>query len=311
MRFRELAGLALVLWSSSARAQMPENPQQIVNLWVQLCVGGGHIETVTGGGTGGVELSLRALDVKGQVKGNYDITKSEAQGLVNGITNALSEVAAAEADKVRVCLQPVRERLLDIVLPPRGQSTKSFTTGTLIPGHDPSPPSPCGPILPDALTLYFGTNAAVPRIFPATVIRIRDKDILIMNRNEKKEISVNLYIYGSDGRYIVTLINNNFDLNPHNEWTKQETSDRTSLIVYDRQHIKVLDVKYFNEAAVRVMGIFRYGADTITIDETQIKVEPGDISGRPGDISGNCMMTAAPKCLNLNRIGCVSHAPIS
>ena len=84
---------------------------------VRLCVAGGHVQALTGGGTGGVDVSLRQLDVKGHLAGQLTVNKSNAEGLVNGIDNALSQVAAAEADKVRDCLQPVRQRVLDILLP--------------------------------------------------------------------------------------------------------------------------------------------------------------------------------------------------
>jgi hypothetical protein len=57
------------------------------------------------------------LDVKGNLKGEFKVDSKNAEGLVNGIDNALSKIAADEADKVRTCLQPVRERLLDVMLP--------------------------------------------------------------------------------------------------------------------------------------------------------------------------------------------------
>jgi hypothetical protein len=50
-----------------------------------------------------------------------------AEGLVNGLDNALSQVAADQGDKVRACLQPVRERLLDVMLPPKRQGSTGQT----------------------------------------------------------------------------------------------------------------------------------------------------------------------------------------
>jgi hypothetical protein len=94
---------------------------------VRLCVGGGRTEATSGTGTGGADLSLRSLDVKGNLKGEFKINKSSAEGLVNGLDNALSQVAADQADKVRVCLQPVRERLLDVMLPPKKQGSTGQT----------------------------------------------------------------------------------------------------------------------------------------------------------------------------------------
>jgi hypothetical protein len=44
---------------------------------------------------------------------------------VNGLDSVLSQVAADQADKVRACLQPVQERLLSLMLPPKRQGTMS------------------------------------------------------------------------------------------------------------------------------------------------------------------------------------------
>jgi hypothetical protein len=122
MRFLRIASsLGFFILSGAAGAQQApadsQNIENIANLMVRLCVGGGHVEALTGGGTGGADISLRSLDVKGHLASEVTVSKSSAEGVVKGIDNAMSQVAADEADKVRVCLQPVRERLLDIMLP--------------------------------------------------------------------------------------------------------------------------------------------------------------------------------------------------
>jgi hypothetical protein len=122
MRFLRIAScLGFFLLSGAVGAQQApvdvQNIENTVNIMVRLCVGGGRVEAVTGGGTGGADISLRSLDVTGHVTGEVTVSKSSAEGLVKGIDNAISQIAANEADKVRVCLQPVRERLLDILLP--------------------------------------------------------------------------------------------------------------------------------------------------------------------------------------------------
>ncbi|MBV9376656.1 MAG: hypothetical protein JO320_16650 [Alphaproteobacteria bacterium] len=94
---------------------------------VRLCVGGGSTQATTGTGSGGADLSLRSLDVKGNLKGEFTVSKSSAEGLVHGLDNALGQVAADQADKVRACLQPVRERLLDVMLPPKRESSTGQT----------------------------------------------------------------------------------------------------------------------------------------------------------------------------------------
>jgi hypothetical protein len=94
---------------------------------VRLCLAGGHTESRSGGGSGGADLSLRSLDIKRNLKAEFKVTSSSAEGLVNGIDNALSQVAADQADKVRACLLPVRERLLDVMLPVKRQGFEGQT----------------------------------------------------------------------------------------------------------------------------------------------------------------------------------------
>jgi hypothetical protein len=113
--------IASVSWPILAAAEDAAEVNVIADTMVRLCVGGGRTEATSGGGAGGADLSLRSLDVKGNIKGEFKVTKSSAEGLVNGIDNALSQVAADQADKVRACLQPVRKRLLDVMLPPAKQ----------------------------------------------------------------------------------------------------------------------------------------------------------------------------------------------
>jgi hypothetical protein len=122
MRVVGLALLAVCAWGPVlGAAQDAVESEKIADLMVRLCVGGGHTEATSGTAVGGADLSLRSLDVRGNLKGEFKINKSSAEGLVNGLDNALSQVAADQADKVRACLRPVRERLLDVMLPPQKQ----------------------------------------------------------------------------------------------------------------------------------------------------------------------------------------------
>jgi hypothetical protein len=119
--------LACLRWPILGAAQDTADTERIADTMVRLCVGGGRTEATSGTGAGGADLSLRSLDVKGNLKGEFKINKSSAEGLVNGLDNALSHVAADQADKVRACLQPVRERLLDVMLPPKKQGSTGQT----------------------------------------------------------------------------------------------------------------------------------------------------------------------------------------
>src|SRR5215471_6135822 len=116
--------VACLFQPGAAQAQGADEINRIADLMVRLCVGGGHTETVSGGGSGGADLSLRSLDIRGNLQGQFKIKRSRAEGLANGIDNAMSQVAADQADKVRDCLKPVRERLLDLMLPRSGEDRR-------------------------------------------------------------------------------------------------------------------------------------------------------------------------------------------
>jgi hypothetical protein len=140
--------LAFVLWPAAGVAQDAAEIGRVADTMVRLCLAGGHTETRSGGGSGGADLSLRSLDVKGELKAEFKVAKSNAEGLVNGIDNALSRVAADQADKVRDCLRPVRERLLDVMLPPKRQNFEGQTVsapGGVAVGHDNTGPITISP----------------------------------------------------------------------------------------------------------------------------------------------------------------------
>jgi hypothetical protein len=118
--------MTIAFWSSTAsHAQKQTDIDQIASTMVRLCVGGGRTETVSGGGGGSANVSLRSLDATGKVTGEFKISRSSAEGLVEGLNNAMNTVAADQADKVRVCLQPVRERLLDLLLPKKSEADET------------------------------------------------------------------------------------------------------------------------------------------------------------------------------------------
>jgi hypothetical protein len=149
MRFSGLATFfACAWWPIVGAAQDTAQIDKIADTMVRLCVGGGHTEATSGTATGGADLSLRSLDVKGNLAGEFKINKSSAEGLVNGLDNALSQVAADQADKVRVCLQPVRERLLDVMLPSKQQGAGQTVTapgGVAVGGDIKNSPITIGP----------------------------------------------------------------------------------------------------------------------------------------------------------------------
>jgi hypothetical protein len=183
MRFpRDFLILGLTLWPAVGSAQDSAEIERIASMMVRLCVGGGSTDTVGGGASGGADLSLRSLDVKGNLKGEFKINKSKAEGLVEGINNAMNQVAADQADKVRTCLQPVRERLLDIMLPLRPNSSPT--------------PSPKG----SSSVVVAGVEVAINGMFLST-----DKKTISANMSLKNTIGDNVLVMavGTESAFVI------------------------------------------------------------------------------------------------------------
>jgi hypothetical protein len=118
----QIIGALLSTGAANAQAISTDDVQKIADTMVRLCVGGGSLQTISGGASGGANVSIRSLDVTGNLSGQFNISRSAAEGLTAGIDNALTQVAASEADKVRDCLAPVRVALLQAMLPPQQPS---------------------------------------------------------------------------------------------------------------------------------------------------------------------------------------------
>src|SRR5689334_10183565 len=63
-------------WPIVGAAQDARETERIADTMVRLCVGGGRTDVTSGTGAGGADLSLRSLDVKGNLKGEFKINKS-------------------------------------------------------------------------------------------------------------------------------------------------------------------------------------------------------------------------------------------
>lgn len=104
-------------WPILGAAQNTVEVQKIADTMVRLCVDGGRLEVISRTITGGTDLSLRSFDVKGNVKDEFEIKKVSVKDLIDGLDNASRQVTADQADRVEVCLQPVRERWLAVPYP--------------------------------------------------------------------------------------------------------------------------------------------------------------------------------------------------
>lgn len=86
-----------------------------IDIFIDTCVGSGSKFIASGEGKAGVDISLKKFRLDGTLAGAVNIKKSEYRLLTDGISNAMTKVAADQADKVRDCLAPVRQNLLRIM----------------------------------------------------------------------------------------------------------------------------------------------------------------------------------------------------
>jgi hypothetical protein len=110
---RFLSAVLLAIGCSSANGAEDITLQEWLDMFVDSCVGGGSSFFVSGGLDAAAGLSLKKLNAGGSIVGQVKVTKSTYRLLSEGISNAMSEVAAGQADKVRECLAPLRQNLLE------------------------------------------------------------------------------------------------------------------------------------------------------------------------------------------------------
>src|SRR5438045_2873979 len=92
-----VVSIALLLCAPQCRPS--PTAKEFADTMVRLCLAGGSTQTVTAG----ADISVRSFDVHGTAAGQFTLNRSSAEGLTQGLNNALTPVAADQADKVREC----------------------------------------------------------------------------------------------------------------------------------------------------------------------------------------------------------------
>jgi hypothetical protein len=103
-----------------AAADTSQNVKDAIDALVLMSVAGGtRYEMETKGGIeGGLALKKLGVGASGEIK----ITRSEARGLVDGLQNAMSQIASEQASAARDCMRPWIDRILKQILGDAGDS---------------------------------------------------------------------------------------------------------------------------------------------------------------------------------------------
>jgi hypothetical protein len=154
--------------------------------------------------------------------------------------------------------------------------------GELKPARDPMPPPPSacsGEDIPkDETRIYGGDSIAI--VNPSlsySLVKIGGEPIIWMNTTPKG-ILVSGNLYTPDGN-LVNLDNNHFETAESLSF-KPRRPDRSTLIVLDKWHHTVLDIRFLNEHAIRVKGtFFKPGYPPVVISDTGIYYKQALLKG--------------------------------
>ena len=133
-------------------------------------------------------------------------------------------------------------------------------SGLLLPANDPSPDNVCdhGPFqIPSGMMfILLGNSASFTNRFPHSVIVVKGEPVLTLNQ-KGDQLAVSAKIFSADGKIVAEIIDNEFSINPNNYFRK-ERPDKSTLVVYDQEGKKVLDVRFINPNTIRFLGILNY-----------------------------------------------------
>jgi len=100
--------------------------QEWIDSYIKLCVGSGSKTIVEGKVDANAGISLRRLGPNATVSGQLHVAKTEFSLLEAGISNAMSGVAADQADKVRECVAPIRAIILEAMKKDLGVNSATY-----------------------------------------------------------------------------------------------------------------------------------------------------------------------------------------
>lgn len=109
---RMLIALSLIIPSYSCADQ--DNTEKAIDWIMKSCVSSGSRILVEGEGSGEASLKLKSLEKLGAgVSGSFNLKKEEIEGL----TDQLNSLSLENAEKIRDCITPFRERIFIMYLP--------------------------------------------------------------------------------------------------------------------------------------------------------------------------------------------------
>jgi hypothetical protein len=151
----------------------------------------------------------------------------------------------------------------------------SETKGVLIPDNATTPPYDCGAVPPDAMIIFLGNSVAYQiNPFPINIFTVAGQSFLSIDKI-KDNLYISAKIFSYDSKILAEIRDNIFYINPNN-YFRIERPNKHTLVVYDQQSRKVLDIYFINSKSVKILGIFNIpNRIPIVIEEEKQKIEGG------------------------------------
>lgn len=159
--------------------------------------------------------------------------------------------------------------------------------GVLIPANDPDPPSTCDDAIPDdALRVYWGNSVTWFRGNHMGMISFGDKEVVGAQREANGNVVINADIT-SDGKSVLFISRNNFDINDNNIIRSMSGRPDHSTIVLADQYRNRFEIRYLNKHSMQLSGKFVLSRSaTVEIEENG----PTRLAG--GIVRGGCFANA-------------------
>jgi len=162
-------------------------------------------------------------------------------------------------------------------------------SGWLVPGAEQTPSQECLSYDPvqhtvgrptqvkipnDHIALFIGGEVVVENNFPQTILKVLDKPVLVVDKNDNGQLAVSMDVYDSDPnpRLIARIENNKFRINPNDIFDMKLSPDKSRLEVIDQHGTAALDIQYLNKNAVRIKAILYFPGVSVPliIGDTEI-----------------------------------------
>jgi len=160
----------------------------------------------------------------------------------------------------------------------------SLLEGKLYPANEPTPSHSCGKIEDTEIIVFLGTNAAITKIFPHTILKIKGKERLMVNKEPDGSLAITLDVFSQDGRIVTRIEDGKFLINPNNALPNKR-KDASSLQVFDQYGTQVLNMQYLNRQAIWIDAVLHYPG----IPQPIVLNGSKSVSASDGEIYANCI----------------------